>query len=89
MSFARRIMPDPAVAQIRRSSAWVRRAKQLGEISVTFFRRPPARFRFACHSDYSSKDLGGAGRARGGYVIGATGLAAARGLLAPWRPLVW
>ncbi|CAK0862474.1 unnamed protein product [Prorocentrum cordatum] len=89
ISFSQQIMPHPTVGQIRRSNAWVRRAKQFHEISVTFQSIVPERLRFVCHSDYSSKDLDGTGRTQGGYIIGATDPSMAKGLLAPWCPLVW
>ncbi|CAK0795301.1 unnamed protein product [Prorocentrum cordatum] len=74
ISFSQQIMPHPTVGQIRRSNAWVRRAKQFHEISVTFQSIVPERLRFVCHSDYSSKDLDGTGRTQGGYIIGESKL---------------
>lgn len=89
ISFAQQIMPNPTVGQIRKSNAWVRRAKQFADLSVTFHNIPPEELRFVCHSDYSSKDLDGTGRTQAGYIIGAIDSTMAQGAVAQWGPLVW
>lgn len=89
ISFAHQVMPNPTAGQIRKSSAWVRRAKQFADLFVTFHSIPAEELRFVCHSDYSSKDLDGTGWTHAGYITGATDSTIAQGAMAPWGALVW
>ena len=89
VSQSQQMMPTPTVGQIRYANAFVHRAQQHADLTITFRPIPLEHFRLVIHTDYSSKDMGGTGRTQGGYILGATDAGMAQGKISPWVPLVW